>query len=324
MKQRSSQLTWYLTTLAFRGMWSSKHLYLRQCHCLIQADEDMAAYQNAKLLGIELLGRWSKSESSLRKFVGVEDLVLVSDEPSDGSEILWVEYEMTDTALEKELSRRPDFLKSQKSTSGWFIAKVLLYEVVLNARNDRHLVWENWYLIEASDFDTAYQKATDIGEAHGGKAGEHTTNSKPAVWKFGLVQRLQPAVSAPGDQSVLWYDDVPASKATFSNLSSINREDTSLFEWRSSHRTSPLSGDVQSSAKKRDRMTHVGTARAQVEKELAKLGDPSALSGAVRGKPETSLSKGGFGKRTPSFAARKRIEAAQRARWAKVRAKKRS
>lgn len=232
MKQGSRQLMWYLTTLAFGGRWPSKHRYLRQCHSLIRAAEDNAAYQIADHLGIELHGKWSRSKSSLR-FVGVEDLVLVTEEPADGSEVLWSEREMSDSDLAKELNTHALVESKKTSISGWFVARILLYEMVLNQPNDRRLVWKNWHLIKASDFDTAYQKAFEIGRTHGGKAGEHTSDSKPAEWKFGAVQLLQPTVSAPVDRSVLWYYDVPATESVFENISSIKKEDLSLFQWRS-------------------------------------------------------------------------------------------
>lgn len=231
---------WYLTTLAFEGMWPSKYLYLRQSHCLMRADEANAAYQNAGLLGIELLAKWSKSQTSLSRFVGVEDLLLVSDKPADGSEILWAESEMSESALAKELNVDARFRSTTCSSSGWFVARILLYEVILNDQNDRHLVWKNWHVIEASDFDPAYKKALDIGNAYRGKAGEHTSDSKPAVWKFGAVQRLQPTISPPGDRSVLWYDDLPARESTFGRISSMKKEDMSLFQWRSLHRRRPV------------------------------------------------------------------------------------
>jgi hypothetical protein len=63
-------------------------------------------------------------------------------------------------------------------------------------------------------------------------------------------------------------------------------------------------------------MTDLGAVLAQLKQERAKLDRAiAALSGVVG-------DKAGRGKRTLSVAARKRIAAAQRARWAKVRPKK--
>jgi hypothetical protein len=107
----------------------------------------------------------------------------------------------------------------------------------LSTQRDRHLVWKNWHLLEASDFDTAYHKALEIGKACAGKAGEHTSDSKPAMWKFGAVQSLHPTIAAPGDRSLLWYYDVPATESVFEKISSIKKNDWSLFQWRSEQRT---------------------------------------------------------------------------------------
>ena len=66
-------------------------------------------------------------------------------------------------------------------------------------------------------------------------------------------------------------------------------------------------------------MTDLGAVLEQLKQERAKLDQAiAALSGVVGGKDR----KRRRGKRTLSAAARKRIGDAQRARWAKVRAKK--
>ena len=66
-------------------------------------------------------------------------------------------------------------------------------------------------------------------------------------------------------------------------------------------------------------MTTLGAVLEQLKAERAKLDRAiAALSGVAVGKK----GRGGAGKRTLSLAARKKIAAAQRARWAKVRAKK--
>jgi ABC-type transporter Mla subunit MlaD len=66
-------------------------------------------------------------------------------------------------------------------------------------------------------------------------------------------------------------------------------------------------------------MTDLVAVLEQLKEERAKLDRAiAALSGVVGAKS----SSGKRGKRTLSVAARKRIAAAQRARWAKVRAKK--
>lgn len=64
-------------------------------------------------------------------------------------------------------------------------------------------------------------------------------------------------------------------------------------------------------------MTDLGAVIAQLKKERDKLDRAIAALSGVGGK-----SGGRTGKRRMSAAARKRIAEAQRARWAKVRAKK--
>ena len=66
-------------------------------------------------------------------------------------------------------------------------------------------------------------------------------------------------------------------------------------------------------------MTDLGAVLAQLKTERAKLDKAiTALSGVVG----AQSGGGGSRKRTLSVAARRKIAAAQRARWAKVKAKK--
>jgi len=68
-------------------------------------------------------------------------------------------------------------------------------------------------------------------------------------------------------------------------------------------------------------MTDLGAVLAQLKQERDKLDRAiAALSGVVGAKAHS----GGRGKRTLSVAARKRIAAAQRARWAKFKAGKKT
>jgi hypothetical protein len=78
---------------------------------------------------------------------------------------------------------------------------------------------------------------------------------------------------------------------------------------------------VQSSSREtKNPMTDLGAVLEQLKVERAQLDKAiSALSGVVE-ISGTSSSNGRQGKRTLSASARKRIAAAQRARWAKVRA----
>lgn len=68
-------------------------------------------------------------------------------------------------------------------------------------------------------------------------------------------------------------------------------------------------------------MTDLGAVLTQLKKERAQLDRAiAALSGVARGSSAASANNRG-GKRTLSMAARKKIAAAQRARWAAWKAK---
>ncbi len=69
-------------------------------------------------------------------------------------------------------------------------------------------------------------------------------------------------------------------------------------------------------------MTDLGAVLEQLKKERAQLDRAITALGSVVKLNSGTPSSNGSGRRKLSVAARKRIAAAQRARWAKVRAKK--
>ena len=73
-------------------------------------------------------------------------------------------------------------------------------------------------------------------------------------------------------------------------------------------------------------MTNLGVVVEQLKRERAQLDEAiTVLSKVMRGSPEPiAIADGSHPKRRMSVGARKRIAAAQRARWAKVRAGKRA
>jgi hypothetical protein len=74
----------------------------------------------------------------------------------------------------------------------------------------------------------------------------------------------------------------------------------------------------------RDQMTDLGAVLVQLKKERAQLDRAiTALSGVVRSSAAAPSNNNRSGKRKLSAAARKRIAAAQRARWAAWKAKQR-
>jgi hypothetical protein len=68
-------------------------------------------------------------------------------------------------------------------------------------------------------------------------------------------------------------------------------------------------------------MTDLGAVLEQLKQERAKLDKAITALGGIVGIGSGTQSSNGHGRRKLSVAARKRIADAQRARWAKVRAK---
>lgn len=95
----------------------------------------------------------------------------------------------------------------------------------------------------------------------------------------------------------------------------LQESDRCLFQYHG------LTKQLNLPSTERDHMTDLGAVLEQLKRERAKLDQAiKALSGVVGGKSGTASGRGG--KRHLSVAARKRIAEAQRARWAKVKAKK--
>ncbi|CAM3526387.1 DUF4288 domain-containing protein [Corallococcus soli] len=100
----------------------------------------------------------------------------------------------------------------------WYAASVVLFFRRTTGRQRTFPVWENVYLIEASNDEEARQRAEALGRAEAGQEGLKL-NGKPAELVFGGVRKVvscaaNPAV--PGKSTVAkLYDGIEATYSTF-------------------------------------------------------------------------------------------------------------
>jgi hypothetical protein len=70
---------------------------------------------------------------------------------------------------------------------GWYGAQVILYIRFMDGNQTETPVWENTYLIEASDSDTAFRLAKERGKL---EEGDRTWGGRPAEWVFAGVRSV--------------------------------------------------------------------------------------------------------------------------------------
>jgi hypothetical protein len=67
-------------------------------------------------------------------------------------------------------------------------------------------VWENLYLISASDSEEAYRKADELGrQAQTASEDGMTYGEEPALWRFAGVRRLAECLESPEDGAEIGY-----------------------------------------------------------------------------------------------------------------------
>jgi hypothetical protein len=100
----------------------------------------------------------------------------------------------------------------------WYAASVLLFFRRKTGRQRTFPVWENVYLIQASNDDEARQRAEELGRAEASQDGLEL-NGKPAELVFGGVRKVVTCAADPtisGESTVAkLYDGVEVTYSSF-------------------------------------------------------------------------------------------------------------
>src|SRR5579859_1761529 len=215
IKNRKEKMNWYLASLQLHTPPNLSSGYrLRRYHYLVEAGDHEEGYRRSIELGNRLA-----TES--RVFAGLDDLLLISDPPKDGSELTWSQIELTPKELATEVRPKEQlraFVERQPSSSGWYVGSVVLCEIHdAGSHGERLLIWINSYLIVAKGAKAAYERIMQIGRELQDNAGSHFCDGDKAHWEFKGIRDIVPVHERPTDGSLLWCDDISATTGDLKN-----------------------------------------------------------------------------------------------------------
>jgi hypothetical protein len=80
----------------------------------------------------------------------------------------------------------------------WYAAHVIMYVVFREGHQDSYPIWENVFIVESADEETARTMAEKLGrEGEGDSNGSMKWEGRPASWVFAGVRKLVKCDSGP-------------------------------------------------------------------------------------------------------------------------------
>lgn len=217
---------WYIASLLSAGTTTaSTQISAQRCQYLIQAGNHDEAYRKALEIG-------NRSNTKVKEFLGILDLLMVHDEPVDGAELLWSESEIGAAETEALILPRGDIraFREGQYISGWYICSLVLCEVHdEGSHGNSLLVWTNSYLIRAPSVESAYEKAMRIGSKQQGEASSHRCDGERAHWEFRGIHDIVPAAEVPAPDALLWCDDLSATDGLRDMIP--KKSELAVFKW---------------------------------------------------------------------------------------------
>lgn len=237
-------MDWYVTSLlSHKGpLLSGSAIYLvRVHHCLVTADGHDAAYEKSLELGRQISDTNDPS-AELRTpqngwhFYGLSDLLMVYEQPTDGSELFWSQEELTleqqrRAVRHKERLRAFSRSEDLAERSGWYVASLVLAEVHDTGNHGQTvLTWINGYLLKADNTESAYDQAMRIGSTQVTDPGSHECDGDEAHWEFRGIHELVETIDPPVDRARLWFDEFEAT-ADQLKARATKKSDLGVFAW---------------------------------------------------------------------------------------------
>ena len=163
--------------------------------------------------------------------------------PEEGSELTWTQQELLPHELASYVKTKealsifsaPD---RRRRASGWYVCEVVEVEVHdTGSHGDSILVWTNSHLIRATDAESAYDSAVDLGTKEALGLGSHRCDSDNAHWEFRGVRNFVETLGTPREGSVLWFEE---SNIPLERLNKLipPRPSLGVFEWQAHQRLS--------------------------------------------------------------------------------------
>lgn len=209
-------MPWFVTSLMthdFSRDDETVPVRSREYWCTVFAPDRSAAYLKSLSLGPTILDRVSAELGRHWAVDGVSELVALLEEPAPGVEILWEQSELRP----EEVGAR---IKPKESLSvfaappdpgrctGWYLGELVHVEVHdTGTHGETVLVWINSHLIEASDDESAYVTALELGNEHNSEPASHRCDEDSAHWEFRGLRNLTRILGPPRDGAILWFDE---------------------------------------------------------------------------------------------------------------------
>jgi len=238
-------MQWYIAAFVVHrdlGVVCGALCTARKYWCLLTAENSDRAHARAVELASTTVGELGTRERW--GLDGIAQLLMLSEPPEDGGEIIWTETEPRPDELLDYVKRKEDLSVFRPpvqppSTSEWYICEIVLVEVHdTGSHDDSVLVWTNSHLLRAADAESAYRSAFSLGSQHATQPESHRCDGDTAHWEFRGLGELLQTLAPPQDGAVLWYEQAERPLDEIGALVPPRRE-LGVFEWeeRQGHRS---------------------------------------------------------------------------------------
>jgi uncharacterized protein DUF4288 len=230
-------MQWYIASFVAHRASSDVHRVAfpsREYWCILLADSTNSAYVKSFDLAGKTVRTLVDRGGVKWTLDGITELLRVPEPPSEGSELMWVEQEYSPRELENYIRKKDQltvFATSQPSGSDWYVCHVVLVEVHdTGSHGDSRLTWTNSHLIKASNAESAYSSAFDLGNKQASESGTHRCDDDSAHWEFAGLRDLVKTIDQPRDGGTLWFEELNVAYDQLRKMVP-PRENLGAFKW---------------------------------------------------------------------------------------------
>lgn len=213
----------------------------RKYWCILMAESTDAAYTKLLDLAQKVVRTLVTQNGGKWSLDGITELLIVPEPPSEGSELMWTEQERLPHELGSYVRKKDQltvFTRFQQPENDWYVCKLVLVEVHdTGSHGDSCLTWTNSRLIRASDAESAYSCAVDLGNKEASESGTHRCDGDGAHWEFAGLRDLIQTIDHPRDGGILWFEELNLSCDELRTVVP-PRSKLGAFEWEERQRLS--------------------------------------------------------------------------------------
>ncbi len=238
MTQRAQ---WYIASFMVHrdlGGGSEALCATRQYWCLLTAESSNRAHTGVMDLARATASALETSDTTRSGWIldGIMELLMLSEAPSHGSELIWEQAEFLPEEILRCVKEKADLSAFRShvqvpDSSEWYVCELVLVEVHdTGSHGDSALVWINTYLLRAADAESAYRSAISLGGEQATEPESHRCDDDTAHWEFRGLRELVQALAPPEDGAILWYEQSERSLDEVRTIVPRQRE-LGVFEW---------------------------------------------------------------------------------------------